>query len=92
MIYLILILLLILLFWYYSNKLNNDSNSINDLFMSNNEIIQFIYSDEDNYFNNLSPADLFARKINNITDYKKNIINNIYKLSKKEKKKINKII
>lgn len=90
MIYLIIILLFILLFWYYYTY--DSYESFNDsLFLSNNDIIYFINNDPDNYLSNLSFADLYARKVKNINDYKKNTINNIYYPSKKEKKRLYKL-
>ncbi len=73
---------------YYNININESFYSINDLFLSKNKIIDIINNDEDKYLLNLSSIDLFARKIDNINNYKKNINNNIYNLSKKEKKRL----
>jgi len=88
MIYFIIIILLILLCLWYYNKYESFDDLKNNIFLSKNDIIHFINNDSDNYLSNLSSADLFARNVNNINDYKNNIINNIYNLSKKEKKRL----
>ena len=76
----------LILLWCF-NKKNNSFN----LFLSKNEINKFINDDNDMYLYNLSSADLFARNVENISDYKKNIINNIYTLSNEEKERMIKL-
>ena len=87
MIYFIIIIVLLILLWYY-NTYESFDDLEDDLFLSKNDIIDFINNDYDKYFYNLSFADLSARNVKNISDYKNIIINNIYQLSKKQKNRL----
>ena len=71
MIIIILITIIIIIFFFYINTKINYSEHFtqNILFINNNDLLQILQDDSDNYYKSFFKNDFTARNINNINDY-----------------------
>ena len=83
----ILLIAIIIAITYYIHYIykNTDSFDINNVyFMTSKETKSFLLKDEDNYVNNLTKYDLYARKVKSSNEYLNNISNSSIDFSKEE--------
>ena len=77
----IVIIILLLLYLYYNYSSNNTI-----IYLSSNETADFLMKDEDNYVNNFSDFDLYARKINSKKEYLNIIFKSALSFNENQKK------
>jgi hypothetical protein len=71
----------------YIEKFNN-----NIIFLNNNELLNILINNDDNYYNTFYEIDFYARKINNIDEYKYLIKDSVTDFNDIQKNKIKKCI
>jgi hypothetical protein len=84
---LIIILIIVIIIFVYRNNIERFSDNI---YMSQEETIKFIDADEDKYIENLSKYDLYARKCENMYQYKKKVMAACLNFTEKQKNKLDK--
>ncbi len=84
----ILIICIISYFVYSSSVIENFTNDTN-IYLSQEEVINFIRNDTDKYINSLSPFDLEARDVISPQEYINKIINECYEFNDSQITKLN---
>jgi hypothetical protein len=91
-----LLIILIILIFFIINKIiskkfieNFDDNII---FLDDNEILNILINNEDQYYNTFYENDFYARHIKNIDDYKELIKKSVNNFSEEQKNKLSKCI
>jgi len=81
----IIILYVILIIYIIYSIFNNTQNIV---FLNKNELSTFLINDKDNYYKSFHKKDLIVRKVSNIDEYKKKILNSTSNFSIYQKEKI----
>lgn len=85
----LLLFFIFLIFYYIFNRNKIEIKTLKNVhFMKKEETIKFLNEDEDKYLQNMSVADLYARKVKNIQEYKEIISNDCVDFSNVEKQKL----
>jgi hypothetical protein len=85
----ILIIIIIIIYFGYSSTFIENFNNDTNIYLSQEELINFIRTDRDKYINSLSPYDLEARDVRSPREYINKIINECYEFKDIEKIKLN---
>jgi hypothetical protein len=64
------------------------NNQRSDIFLTREQLLNFLLNDSDNFYSKLKPMDLALRQVENIDEYKKNINNSVDEFTKEEMRKL----
>jgi hypothetical protein len=84
----VFIIILIILIYYLMMRYINNKRS--DIFLTKKELLDYLTSDNDNFYKTFKPIDLIVRKVENIEEYVKLIDNNIDEFTNEEMRKLTK--
>jgi hypothetical protein len=87
----IIIFLCIILYYFYKNS-EHYQNNTDIIFLSNNELFNFLSADNDNYYKTFLNYDFHTRNIKNINDYVYKIKASVCDFTDLEKNKVTKSI
>jgi hypothetical protein len=82
----VLLLIIIIIFFIKNNKIEKFSEQ--NIYLSDEETIKFLDTDEDNYIQNMSPYDIYARKCSSIQQYKLKAMNSSLNFNDEQKSKL----